>query len=113
MGQKEEPAGADQVFVIGLDVDGNPRGARFTMLKDSIVSAAMDMNCRVFIKQSPAVSSLGMALPVGHVIGTGKLVRLVIPNIRRELYDAIMDAAQRAVEQQNSRVETACSRTIH
>ncbi|MGY8685389.1 hypothetical protein Q2941_47865 [Bradyrhizobium sp. UFLA05-153] len=113
MGQKTEPSGADQVYVLGFDDDGNPRGARFTILKDSIVSAAMDMNCRVLINQPPAVSSLGMKLPVGLVRGTGKLVTLFIPNISRELYNAIMDALRRATEQQDSRVEQATSRTIH
>lgn len=113
MGQKAEPSGADQVYVLGLDDDGHPRGARFTILKDSIVSAAMDMNCRVLINQPPAVSSLGMTLQVGHVRGTGKLVTLLIPNISRELYDAIMDAARRAAEQQESRVKEGSSRTIH
>jgi hypothetical protein len=41
MGQREEPSGADQVYVLVLDDDGNSRGARFTVLKDSIVSAAI------------------------------------------------------------------------
>lgn len=40
MGQKSEPAGFDQLFVLGLDHNGKPRGARFTVLKDSLVSAA-------------------------------------------------------------------------
>jgi hypothetical protein len=113
MGQKAEPSGADQIYVLGLDDDGNPRGARFTVLKDSIVSAAIDMNCRVLISQPPSVSALGMTLPVGSVRGTGKLVTLFIPSISRKLYDAIMGAARRATERQESRVEEATSRTIH
>jgi hypothetical protein len=88
MGQKSEPAGFDQLYVLALDRNGNPRGARFTVLKDSIVSAAMDMNCRVLIRQPDMVSALGIKLPIGHVFGTGKLklVKLIIPNISRELY---------------------------
>ena len=39
---KTEPAKADPVYVVGLDANGKPRGARFAELKDSIVSAAMD-----------------------------------------------------------------------
>ena len=70
------------------------------MLKDSIVSAAMDMNCRVLINQPDAVSALGIKLPVGHVYGTGKLVKLFVPNIRRELYKKIMEAARIAAEQE-------------
>jgi hypothetical protein len=41
MGQKSEPAGFDQVYVLGLGPNGKPRGARSALLKDSIVSAAM------------------------------------------------------------------------
>ena len=65
---KSEPAKVDQVYVLGLDANGKPRGARFAELKDSIVSAAMDMNCRVLIDQPEAVSALGMKLPVGRVL---------------------------------------------
>jgi hypothetical protein len=113
MGQKAEPAGADQVYVLGLDHDGNPRGARFAVLRDSIVSAAMDMNCRVLIRQPDSVSTLTMRLPVGRVIGTGKLVHLFIPNIRRELYTAILEAARIAVQQESIRPAAAIPRTIH
>src|SRR5439155_25297406 len=90
---KTEPAKVDQVYVLGLDANGKPRGARFAELKDSIVSAAMDMKCRVLIDQPEAVSALGMKLPVGRVYGGGKIVKLFVPNIRRELYDKILEAA--------------------
>jgi hypothetical protein len=111
MGRKSEPTGFEQVYILGLDVDGNPRGARFTMLKDSIVSAAMDMNCRVLIGQPAPVSTLAMRLPVGRVIGSGKLVNLFIPPIGRTLYRAILDAAQIATQQELAAGTTA--RTIH
>jgi hypothetical protein len=113
MGQKSEPARFDQLYVLGRDRNGNPRGARFALLKDSIASAAMDMNCRVLIRQPDAVSVLGMKLPVGHVYGTGKLVKLFVPNIRRELYKKIMEAARIAAEQEKARMKAATSRTIH
>jgi hypothetical protein len=112
MGQKSEPAGFDQVYVLGLDPNGKPRGARFALLKDSIVSAAMDMNCRVLIRQPEAVFALGMNLPVGRVHGTGKLVKLFVPNISRELYE-ILDAARIAAEQEKARIEAAIPRAIH
>lgn len=111
MGQKEEPSGADQVYALGLDKDGNPRGARFTTLKDSIVSAVMDLNYRVLISQPPAVSSLGMMLPVGYVRGTGKLVTLFIPLIKRKLYRAILDAARDVA--QRERAAEMMPRTFH
>jgi hypothetical protein len=113
LGQKSEPSGFEQVYILGVDADGNPRGARFTMLKDSIVSAAMDMNCRVLISQPPSVSALGMELPVGHVHGTGKVVKLFIPNISRELYKQILGASRVAAIQEKARIETAISRAIH
>ncbi|UVO37641.1 hypothetical protein KUL72_04415 [Bradyrhizobium arachidis] len=90
---KTEPAKADPVYVIGLDAKGKPRGARFAELKDSIVSAAMDLKCRVLINPPEAVSALGMKLPMGRVYGGGKVVKLFVPNIRRELYDKILEAA--------------------
>ena len=76
---KTAPAKVDPVYVLGLDANGKPRGARFAELKDSIVSAAMDMKCRVLIDQPEAVSALGMKLPVGRVYGGGKVVKLFVP----------------------------------
>src|SRR4051794_15090518 len=99
MGQKSEPPMLDQIFIVGLDQRGIPCGARFTILRDSIVSAAIDLNCRVFIRQPDPVAELGMNLPVGTVYGTGKLVTLSVPNISRDLYRRIVEAA-RMVERQ-------------
>jgi hypothetical protein len=113
MGQKSEPAWSDQLYVLGLDRNGNPRGARFAMLKDSIASAAMDMNCRVLTGQPEAVSALGRKLPVGHVYGAGKLVKLFVPNIGRELYNRILNAARIAARHEQARMVTETSRTIH
>jgi hypothetical protein len=105
MGQRSEPTGFNQVYILCRDHDGAPRGARFAVLKDSIVSAAMDMNCRVLIRQPEAVSALGMRLPIGAVCGNGKVVNLIIPIISSELYQAIMAAAQ-TVAQEERAVET-------
>lgn len=113
MGQKAEPGGFDQVYVLGLDADGNPRGARFAVLKDSIVSAAMDLNCRVLIRQPEPVSKLGVNLPVGHVFGKGKVVTLFVPNIGWELYKQILGASRVAAIQEKARIETAISRVLH
>lgn len=113
MGQKSAPAAFEQVYVLGLDHDGNPRGARFAILRDSIVSAAMDMNCRVLIRQPAEVCALASKLPVGHVLGSGKVVRLFLPDIRRELYTAILKTERLAAQQDNLRVAGALLRTIH
>jgi hypothetical protein len=113
MGQKSEPAWSEQLYVVGLDRNGNPRGARFAILKDSIASAAMDMNCRVLTGQPEAVSALGRKLPVGRVYGTGKLVKLFVPNIGRQLYNRILSAVRIAAEQETARIETTVSHTVH
>jgi hypothetical protein len=113
MGQKSEPPGFDQIYVLGLDDHGSPRGARFTTLRDSIVSAAMDMNCRVLIRQPEPVSKLGMKLPVGYVFGKGKVVTLFVPNIGSELYHQILEASRVAAIQENAKIATAISRAIH
>jgi hypothetical protein len=113
MGQKSEPAGFDQVYVLKVDQNGNTRGARFSMLKDSIVSAAMDMNCRVLIRQPELVSTLGMKLPIGAVYGTGKLVTLFVPSIGPNLYKSILQAVQIAAKREIDRIEAANSHTPH
>jgi hypothetical protein len=106
---KNEPAKTSPVFVLGLDANGKPRGARFAELKDNIVSAAMDMNCRVLIDQPEAISALGMKLPVGRVHGGGKVVKLFVPNIRRDLYDQILEAARTAAEQSDAKIEAGAA----
>lgn len=113
MGQREEPSGTDQIYVLGLDDDGNPRGARFTILKDSIVSAAMDINCRILIRQPPEVSALARKLPLGYVLGTGKTVKLLIPRIGSRLYRQILEASRVAIIHEETRIAAAISMTVH
>jgi hypothetical protein len=113
MGQREEPSGTDQVYVLGLDHDGNPRGARFTVLRDSIVSAAMDMNCRILIRQPAEVSALAKKLPLGYVFGTGKKVRLFIPRIGWSLYGQILEASRVASINEETRIAAAVSINVH
>ena len=109
--KKSEPAGFDQVYVLGIDQNGNPHGARFNILKDSIVSAAMDMNCCVLIRQPESVAALGMNLPIGTVYGTGKLVTLFVPRIDLKLYRNILQAVRAATKRENDRIEAANSTT--
>jgi hypothetical protein len=109
MGQRFEPAGFDQIYVIGRDQNRTPRGARYTLLKDGIVYAAVNMNYRVLISQPESVSTLGMKLPIGTVYGTGKLVTLFVPIIARGLYWRILKAAA-AAELQRERAFFASHR---
>jgi hypothetical protein len=113
MGQQSAPTGFDQVYVLTMDHNGNPRGARFTILKDSIVSAAMDMNCRILIRQPAEVCAVASKLPVGHVFGSGKVVTLFLPNIRRGLYLAILAAERFAAQQDRLWHSAAIPRTLH
>ncbi|MHC2390898.1 hypothetical protein ACVMFA_009459 [Bradyrhizobium liaoningense] len=113
MGQKSEPPGFDQVYVLGLDHRGHPRGARFNVLKDSIVSAAMDMNCRILIRQPAEVCTLARKLPLGYVLGTGKTVRLLIPRIGSCLYRQILEASRVAIIHDEASVAAGISMTVH
>ena len=108
MGTKSDkgPATVDQLFVLGLDENGKPRGARFAELKDNIASAAVDMNCRVLINQPETVSDIAMKLPVGRIYASGKAF---IPNIRRDLYDEISEAARIAAEKWDAEIETGAA----
>lgn len=113
MGQREEPSGTDQIYVLGLDHNGNPRGARFNVLKDSIVSAAMDMNCRILIRQPPEVGAVAGKLPLGYVLGTGKIVKLLIPRIGSRLYRQVLKAAWTAKIHEKTRIAAVISTTVH
>lgn len=112
MGQRSEPPGFHQVYVLGLD-RGYPRGARFSVLKDSIVSAAMDMNYRILIRQPAKVSALAGKLPLGYVLGTGKIVKLLIPSIGYDLYRQILEASRVAIIHEETRIAAGISMTVH
>src|SRR5438132_2004546 len=104
MGKKSDKKGsakADPLFVLGLDENGKPRGARFAELKDNIVSAAMDLKCRVLINPPATVSVLGMKLPAGRIYASGKAF---IPNIRRDLYEKLSEAARVAAEKEDAEI---------
>src|SRR5438270_415984 len=111
MGQTSEPPGFDQVYVLKVDQNGNTRGARFNMLKDSIVSAAMDMNCRILIRQPESVSAVAMKLPIGAVYVTGSNVTLVLPSIDLKLYRKVLRAVRAAAKRDKDRFEAANSKT--
>lgn len=113
MGQKSEPPGFEQVYVLGLDHRGHTRGARFTVLRDNIVSAAMDINCHVLIRQPPEVSALARKLPVGNVLGTGKVVKLLIPRIGYDLYRQVLEATRDARIDEETRIAAAILTSLH
>lgn len=84
---KKAPATNDQLFVVGLDNKGKPRGARFAESNDHVVSAALDMMLTAVLLPSPAFADLATKLPQGRLYASGKAF---IPNIRRGLLDELV-----------------------
>jgi hypothetical protein len=103
--RKKQPA-FDELYLLRLDSSGRARGARFASLKDAVASAAVDMECRALLHPPPTVCRLGMELPEGR-LDRG---RLVMPRIRRGLYDEILEAAQIAAQKDETRMEAAAVR---
>lgn len=100
--KKKQPE-FDELYLLRLDTSGRPRGARFAKLEDKVASAAVDLRCRALIHQPRAVCRLAMELPEGRLY-RGKLV---MPRIRRGLYDRILRAAGIAAEKEKTEMEAA------
>jgi hypothetical protein len=86
---KKDPKFEPPLYVFGLDENGKPRGARFSEVRDDVVSAALDMKCWVVYPAPEAFVPFGMKLPLGRLYASG---RAFIPNIRRDLYDKLFAA---------------------
>ena len=69
-------------------------------MQERTASAAIDMKCRVLILQPLSVCRLAMNLPVGRLLGC----KLVMPRIRRDLYNDVLRAADLAEHRLNARV---------
>jgi hypothetical protein len=93
----------DELYLLRLDASGRPRGARFAKLEDKVASAAVDMKCHALIHQPRAVCCVAMELPQGRLYRG----RLVMPRIRRDLHNKILEAARIAVEDERARMEAA------
>ena len=100
--KKKQPE-FDELYLLRLDTSGRPSGARFAKLEDKVASAAVDLRCRALIHQPRAVCRLAMELPEGRLY-RGKLV---MPRIRRGLYDKILRAAGIAAEKEKTEMEAA------
>lgn len=96
----------DEFFALRLDSSGRARGARFPKLKDAIVSAAIDAGCRTLLLPPKAVSAIAMQLPPGRMRGR----QLVVPRIRRLLYDEIMSAAATAEAKLEARMKLGAAK---
>lgn len=92
MGKQQEKKNAnatDKLFVFGLDEDGKPRGARFPEFNEKVASAAAQMKLASVHPASPAVTEIGMKLPVGRLYASGKAF---VPPIRRDLLGKLIAA---------------------
>ena len=96
----------DELYLLCLDESGKARGARFAKLTDAVCSTAIDVNCRVLILPPKSVSTLAMELPVGRLTG----LKLVIPRIRRGLYDEILRTAAAAAKKEKARMKAASAK---
>jgi hypothetical protein len=77
----------DQLFIVGLDEKGKPRGARFPQVDDRVVSVALDLNLAAVLKASPAFAEGAKKLPPGRLYASGKAF---IPDIKQTLLDELM-----------------------
>ncbi|TQF27462.1 hypothetical protein UNPF46_30865 [Bradyrhizobium sp. UNPF46] len=96
MGKQQDKKTAnapDKLFVFGLDEDGKPRGARFPEFNEKVVSAAAQMKLASVHPASPAVTEIGMKLPVGRLYASGKAF---VPPIRRDLVGKLKAALETA-----------------
>jgi hypothetical protein len=79
-----------QLFVLGLDESGKPKGARFPASEiDTVSPVVRAMSLAVYQPCSDEVANLGMQLPVGRIYARGKAF---IPRIKRDLHDELLAA---------------------
>jgi hypothetical protein len=82
----EKPEKLEPLFIVGLDDNGKPRGARFAQCDDRVVSVALDMNLSAVIQASSAFAESAKKLPEGRLYASGKAF---IPNIKQSLHDEL------------------------
>lgn len=78
----------NRLFIIGIDANGQPRGAKFAQANDFVAGAALDMGLTCIIPASERTAGLGKKLPEAQLYKTGKVF---IPHISRALYDTFVD----------------------
>jgi hypothetical protein len=82
------------VVLFGLDETGKPRAARFSGEHiDLAAKAAGLMNLIICYVNSPELATIAQQLPVGRIHANG---RGLVPNVRRDLYDRLIEATRPA-----------------
>jgi hypothetical protein len=82
------------VVLFGLDETGRPRAARFSgEHTDLAAKAAGLMNLTICDVNSPELATIAQQLPAGRIHANG---RGLVPNVRRDLYDKLIEATRPA-----------------
>ena len=84
------------VVLFGLDETGKPRAARFSGEHDDLAAKAAGlMNLTIRYVNSPELAAIAQQLPAGRIHANG---RGLVPNVRRELYDKLIEATTPATK---------------
>ena len=82
------------VVLFGLDETRKPRAARFSGEHiDLVAKAAGLMNLAICYVNSPELATIAQQLPAGCIHANG---RGLVPNVRRDLYDKLIEATRPA-----------------
>ena len=82
------------VVLFGLDETGKPRAARFSgEHTDLAAKAAGLMNLTICYVNSAELATIAQQLPAGRIHANG---RGLVPNVRRDLYDKLIEATRPA-----------------
>jgi hypothetical protein len=84
------------VVLFGLDETGKPRAARFSgEHTDLAARAAGLMSLSICCVNSAELATIAQQLPVGRIHANG---RGLVPNVRRDLYDKLIEATRSAAK---------------
>ena len=82
------------VVLFGLDETGKPRAARFSGEHDELAAKAAGlMNLTICYVNSAELATIAQQLPAGRIHANG---RGLVPNVRRDLYDKLIEATRPA-----------------
>jgi len=87
MTKKTDKPKPEPLFVLGVDLDGKPRGGRFDNIDDRVVSVALDLGLAAVVKASAEFAQVAQKLPAGRLYASGKAF---IPAIKEALLTELM-----------------------
>src|SRR4051794_7484017 len=67
MTKKTDKPKPEPLFVLGVDLDGKPRGGRFDNIDDRVVSVALDLGLAAVVKGSAEFAQVAQKLPAGRL----------------------------------------------